>query len=432
MQITFLSELYPPHGRGAQIAIKRLAEKLASVGISVDVITNKFNDEKEEECLNNLCIHRRKLFPKKLHLVNYETFLNLHSENIIREIINDGIIGDILHGSTVIHVADLWFSAIPVLKKLLDVPVVASINSYAHVCYYVSTAKYYNYKAVCSECKLQRCILRNNLSGFKNYERLLRVFATPLEVLYARSKISRYIYSLTYADAIIAPSKYSKMHTLRFIPSKHISKLRNKIVVIPPVIPDNIQQVPYENRNENFSLIYMGGSDISKGYLNLLEAIPYVVKRNPKIRLFMTMTYNDQLISKFIRKYKLENNIVPLPWLNDNEMSDLFKKIDMLIAPSVWPETFLQVVVEANLRGRAAIVPLIGAAREYTINGVNGFLVNSFSVSSLARKILEISSLPKEKIISMGLNARKLALNNFNSRKVISSYINLYTELSNK
>jgi glycosyltransferase involved in cell wall biosynthesis len=174
----------------------------------------------------------------------------------------------------------------------------------------------------------------------------------------------------------------------------------------------------------------MGGSDVSKGYLNLLRAMPYVVKRNPKIRLFMVMTYNDQLISKFIRKYKLEDNIFPLPWLNESEMPELFKKIDMLIAPSVWPETFLQVVVEANLRGRAAIVPQIGAAREYTINGVNGFLVNSFSINSLARKILEISKLPKEMIISMGDNARKLALNKFNSERVIRSYINLYTKLA--
>jgi glycosyltransferase involved in cell wall biosynthesis len=432
MRVVFLSELYPPHGKGAQIATKRAAEKLASLGISVDIITNKFNGEKDEEHVNNVRIHRRKLFPEKLRVINYESFLNLHSEAIIKELINDGIIGGILHKATVIHVADLWFCAIPALKNLLNIPVVITLNSYAHVCYYVSTAKYYNYKAVCKECKLQRCILKNNMSGLKilKGERLVRALGTPLEVLYAKSKMHRYIYSLMQADAIIVPSYYSKKHTLRLIPGKYTSNLESKIIVIPPVIPDDIPIVPYEGGKESLSLIYMGGPDISKGYLNLLAVMPYVVRRNPKIRLFMAMTDNDPLALEFVRKYGLKDNVFLLPRLNDSEKYRLFKEIDALVAPSVWPETFLQVAIEANLMGRVAIVPQIGAAREYIVDGVNGFLVNSFSLSSLAGKILEISRLSKEMIISMGINARKLALNKFNSRQIINLYIDLYTKLS--
>jgi glycosyltransferase involved in cell wall biosynthesis len=274
------------------------------------------------------------------------------------------------------------------------------------------------------------------MSGLKilKGERLVRALGTPLEVLYAKSKMHRYIYSLMQADAIIVPSYYSKKHTLRLIPDKFTSNLESKIIVIPYVIPDDIPIVPYEGGKESLSLIYMaliymGGPDISKGYLNLLAVMPYVVRRNPKIRLFMAMTDNDPLALEFVRKYRLKDNVFLLPRLNDSEKYRLFKEIDALVAPSVWPETFLQVAIEANLMGRVAIVPQIGAAREYIVDGVNGFLVNSFSLSSLAGKILEISRLPKEMIISMGINARKLALNKFNSRQIINLYIDLYTKV---
>jgi len=384
MKILILSELYHPHGKGAQIAIKRLAEKLVSLGISVHVITNKFSDEREEEVINGVYVHRRRLFPEVLHVVNYETYLNLHSKSIIKGIIDDIISID----PDLVHIADLWFHAIPILKNFLKLPIVAHIHSYAPVCYYVSTAKYYDYKAVCSECRLLRCVLKNNIYSFrKNAAKgIIRLFMTPFETLYAEWKISKYIESLTYADAVIIPSHLSKMHTVRFIPNKYIHELEGKIVVLPNVVPDNIQFVPYESPSNYFTLIYMGGCDVSKGYLNLLKAMIYVTRKNPQVRLFMTAVYSDLLIHQFIKEYKLENNVFPLPWLSDNALYNLFREVDMLIAPSLWPETFLQTAIEANLMGRATIVSQIGAAREYIEEGVNGFLVNSFDSDSLAKK----------------------------------------------
>ena len=45
MRILFLSELFYPHGGGAEFATYLISKKLAEAGHQIRVITNRFRDE---------------------------------------------------------------------------------------------------------------------------------------------------------------------------------------------------------------------------------------------------------------------------------------------------------------------------------------------------------------------------------------------------
>jgi glycosyltransferase involved in cell wall biosynthesis len=428
MRILIISELYPPHGKGAQIATKRLAESLASEH-AVYVITNKFNDEKEYDIINKVTILRKPLFPNNIYMLGYNSYINLFASKIADAISDEIRTID----PDVAYVADLWFNIIPLLKGKYGLPVISHVWSYAPICYYVSTAKYYNYSTICSECKLNLCILHNNLNkdNLKATKGIIKVVFTPVEMLYAPWKISTMLKSLAYADAIVFPSDYAAEHFMRFIPSDMYFKIHDKTWIIPPILKDQ-GYIPYEGPNDVFSLIYMGGLDISKGYLNLIKVAMYIKEKDiENIQIFMAPTYSYEFM-EFIKKHNLDYIVHPLPWLEYNQLVNLFKRIDALIAPSLWPETFLQVAVEANLTGSVAIVPYVGAPKDYIIEGVNGFFINSFNPLAITKKLIMISKIPKEVLLERGIYARQLALKLYNPENVINSYIKLLNTVVNQ
>ena len=69
-------------------------------------------------------------------------------------------------------------------------------------------------------------------------------------------------------------------------------------------------------------------------------------------------------------------------------LSEILKDQDVVILPSIWPETFSLVIREANLMGLPVIASRIGAIPEAVHEGVNGFLFEPGNVGELRRLML--------------------------------------------
>ena len=108
-----------------------------------------------------------------------------------------------------------------------------------------------------------------------------------------------------------------------------------------------------------------------------------------------------------------------------------YKISDLVVSASVEPEAFGRVVVEAQSMERPILASNIGGSNETIINDKTGFLFESGSSSSLAKKIIEILSLDGSTLKYIGIGGRKNVLKKFNIEKMCFSTYSEYKKLLN-
>jgi glycosyltransferase involved in cell wall biosynthesis len=79
---------------------------------------------------------------------------------------------------------------------------------------------------------------------------------------------------------------------------------------------------------------------------------------------------------------------------DQDKMINLYQSIDVLFAPSTWPESFGLVTREAAACGCWIVASSIGGIAEDIIEGKNGFKVSPGSLEELQKTLLEISKQP--------------------------------------
>lgn len=108
-------------------------------------------------------------------------------------------------------------------------------------------------------------------------------------------------------------------------------------------------------------------------------------------------------------------------WLPFDSIPRLYRQADICVFPSLWPEPFGLVAVEAMSAARPVIASNTGGLKEVVVDGVTGFLVKPGDSDELAEKIdilLEDGRLRKK----MGRNGRKRAEEKYEWEKIMRKY----------
>jgi glycosyltransferase involved in cell wall biosynthesis len=122
----------------------------------------------------------------------------------------------------------------------------------------------------------------------------------------------------------------------------------------------------------------------------------------------------------------LGNNIEFIGPVFGNQKAKLFRDSDVLVAPSIAPEPFGIVVIEAYFYGLPVIATRIGAFLETVMDEETGFLVKPGSVGDLATAFSRITS-EKNLINDMSRNCFKEA-QKFSTEKIYEKYLIAYKE----
>jgi glycosyltransferase involved in cell wall biosynthesis len=153
-----------------------------------------------------------------------------------------------------------------------------------------------------------------------------------------------------------------------------------------------------------------------KGQETLAEAAALVLRSHPDAHFVAVGSYfADE--SHYLQKLKsLINNLR----LNDrfhlvdyrSNVTDVYRALDIFVLPSIKPEPFGRVTVEAMIQGRAVVATNHGGTVELIEDGVTGMLVAPSDPRSLARAIelLQADGALREK---MGQAAASYAKENF-------------------
>lgn len=243
---------------------------------------------------------------------------------------------------------------------------------------------------------------------------------------------------LTKGDSIIAISKHIEKTILESFPNPTI---KNKITVVHRGVDlelfnaNNIKparviaQSKNLNLKDNIPVIMMAARPAMwKGYLELIRALSLV---NDTFQCVLigaengSQNFQKTLIDKII-KLKLETKVKLSKSSNDIQAALMLS--DLVVMPSVTPEPFGRIILEAQALGKIPIAFDHGGASETIIDGKNGFLADPVKVESLAEKIsmaLSLKPTNREKISEF---SKKAVSKNFSHDKMCKLTLSLYKQ----
>ena len=138
--------------------------------------------------------------------------------------------------------------------------------------------------------------------------------------------------------------------------------------------------------------------------------------------------YKKKLI-RLTEQYRLNNQIKFIDHCKD--MALAYKISDIVISPSIEPEAFGRVAVEAQSMEKLIIASNIGGSNETIINEKTGFLFESGNAKSLSEKIIRAITMDETSINLIGKEGRKNIVKKFNVEKMCFSTYSEYKRLLN-
>lgn len=344
---------YPDVVGGAEISIKKLAEALVKDGKEVHVICT--GKENIEETIKGVIVHRIRInnFYQPIHnLDNNNNKVKLVSlaNNILEKynILNYMLLVKLIKSikPDIIHTNNLYgiSSIVWTVSRKLNIPTIHTLRDYHML---------YNKK--------------------KNY------------------LLNRFYVNLTQnINCVTAPS----MFILNRFCNENYFNASQKYSIFNAVDIDYeesrnvfIQKDSEINNKSKIKFIYFGRLEEYKGILILLDAFKSI--KNKNIELIIAGEGSlDIEVSRIVRT---DERITYIGFLDEKELNNKLKEIDIAIIPSIWDEPFGRVVIESYKYSIPVIGTNVGGIPEIIEDGITGLLVNPSDRENLKEAIIYFS-----------------------------------------
>lgn len=412
MKVLMISEYWYPkiEGGGEQSAFL-LAKNLAKQRVEVHVLTSWFKGLKKEDIIDGIFIHR------KLKTGNPNSFFG----NIKRSLFfNQSLKKKFLEITKnqefdIIHCMNITSANIIKLKSKTNSKFVAHINSLLPFCP-KGNLMYCN-KEPCSKfCTFSlflRCFLNSDELGKIKNRFFLKY--NPIFWFYIYNKFKKLQKESRKFDLLITISNYMKNE----LKKRKYSKI--EIVPNPIEIRKFINQKKINNKIPK--ILYLGTYTKSKGPQILLEAL-----KNLKLKYEANFYGNGPLKDKmktFVKKNNL--NIKIHKKVNYNKIPEIFAKHDVIIFPSVWPEPFGRIAIEALAARKPIIASKTGGINDIIKDKKNGILIEPGNIKELKESIEKLirNKKLKDKLIRAGLEE----IRKYSEENIVKRVIKIYRRL---
>jgi len=202
-------------------------------------------------------------------------------------------------------------------------------------------------------------------------------------------------YSLKKLDIIISVSRY----TDSFLPEK-FANFRKKFIISNGV---NLEQ--FNNSNEKVinvklkgspRLLTVGSITDRKGQINLINALPELIKKYPLIHYHCVglPLEKNRLKAKAV-ELNVMNYVTIHGFIPNHELSNIFNQTDVLIMLSqsnlkLYAEGFGIAILEANVFGVPALGSKNTGIEDAIIHKTTGILINPYSIDEIVQGIKDI------------------------------------------
>ncbi len=236
------------------------------------------------------------------------------------------------------------------------------------------------------------------------------------------------------SDVVIAVSEAVRQHLLADQPgAANIRVLRNGIDVEEFDRPQERERVRAEFGFSSGDVVAgtLGRISRFKGQTYLVEAAA-LLKDLEHLRFLIVGdpfvgqedVYHDLLTR--IRSSRLEDRVVLSPFRDD--AAALYAGLDVSVLPSVLPDPFPTVILEAMAAGKPVVATDRGGSREMVVDGETGFLVPADDASVMADRLRRLADSPELRA-SMGAAGVKRARELFTRERMVREFWTLMDEV---
>lgn len=421
MKILFISEYFPPIIKGGgEINLFLLAKALVKQKIDVNILTSHHPNLKKYEKVDEIKIYR------KLNTGDSpsEIISNLkRSITFPKSIIKEVRKLDQKENFDLIHFIGTSLIVARKLRQILKIspskkPFFATIESYPSLC--PKGNRIYQdgkeCKYICSFSKFIKCQQKSSEIGKMKNRWFLKYNPFFLTYLYWYHKKLKN--SLKYCR-LIAISEYLQkvllQHHLRSTTIPNALEGSKFQIKNNPEIRSKKDGKNKKNRKTR--IVYLGSLTKFKGPQVLLRALKGL---DCHCDFFGEGNLKDKL-KQVIKKHKLNAEIhSPVPY---NQIPKIYANADIVVFPSIWPEPFGRIAIEAMAAGKPVIGSNIGGIGE-TINKGTGLLFQPNNHFELRQKIQELIKDKKK----YGLLSKKglLSASKYEEKIVINKLIKEY------
>ncbi len=223
--------------------------------------------------------------------------------------------------------------------------------------------------------------------------------------------------SVLLPKTIVASSYMKNMLVLNGVP-------RDKVEILPyfTTWPKETWLEPGDfNR-----ILFVGRISEGKGLLELIESMVGVLA---EVHLDVVGDGPLRLqAEEKCRKLGLENRVAFYGVLEGESLKDRYRHNAVLVVPSLWPEPFGIIGLEAAMCCRPTVAFDVGGISEWLKNGETGYLIPSGNFSAMWEKIEELLK-SKEKIRKFGTQAADFVAQNFSMTKHVTRLKEIFQEV---
>jgi glycosyltransferase involved in cell wall biosynthesis len=242
----------------------------------------------------------------------------------------------------------------------------------------------------------------------------------PSSVYRIMNNVKHYLNAYQVMERIIVASQYMKELMIQnSIPE-------DRIEVLPPI--STLPQIPNDCRNQvksnSSKILFVGRLEYEKGLPYLLKAMAGV-----EFNYELIIAGDGSLKQEYLnlaQELGLTDNVKFVNWLSASALDELYSECNVTVMPSIMPEPFGIVGIEAMANGIPVIAFDVGGISDWLIDGYNGFLVPAKDISTLSQKIDLLLS-DNELTIQFGENGRKFVNNHFSPDVLTTRLIEIFS-----
>ncbi|WP_287589096.1 glycosyltransferase family 4 protein [Candidatus Borrarchaeum sp.] len=416
MKILYASDYFYPHMiGGVEEHIYQLAKHFLHDNFQIAILTRQIEKLPSLENYEGIKIYR---YRPKLHPQLSKFFIDPYSIKKTSKLINK-ITPNIFHAQSIpfMSLAPLY---VAIQKKI---PAVLTLHNYWPVCFFQRS---YFDNHICNAVDETAC-----KNCFSSYLPLIgKPFLTPiLWKLWKRSlMIKREVFDRI--RAITTPSHALKKSLAR------IDIPLSKVLVIPngidlnKFIPDlNAMDFIKHFKLEKQKIILSIGRLIKeKGIRLLIKSMPIILKEIDCKLVIVGGGEEKPFLTQLVKKLKIERHVIFAGRIPSVLVPQAYSAADVVVVPSIWPDPFPYVPLEALAMKTPVIASNVGGLPEVVRHKKNGLLVRPYNVEELANAAQDILS-DEHQAQQMGSEGRIIVEKEYTLSLMLERYKQLYSSL---
>jgi glycosyltransferase involved in cell wall biosynthesis len=187
------------------------------------------------------------------------------------------------------------------------------------------------------------------------------------------------------------------------------------------------QSRSYRPKVGKLKLLFVGWLDLTKGVMDLLEAIQSSEVSNRFHLEFVGEGNVSEKARNLVSEKNLGNSVTFKGWLHGEDLKLAYQNADVFILPS-WMEGLPNAMIEAMSAGLCVVVSSVGNIPSTIQNQENGILISAQNPSSIIDALVSLLENDQRRI-EMGKKACNFAAQNFSTEMAVGKLRKVVTEV---